>query len=287
MKRAPDSGGCLSCIPDAAWQAATVLSAALVTFFFAELLWVVFRHAPYQQLFWGCLGVSLLLGRWLPAHLSGAAGRHLKQSLTGAVAAAALVFVMTVPAPFSVLSLTVGNVTHAATLVVSQPRGGRRGIYRQVSLRPRLSSQDVVLRLPEPPGRHGGSLKITFGHQKRPYFLYRIGYGTDVLLWRVGLAVFEGRALAEAAHTDERKNHFAVTHGVGLLTSRINSRPWLQIRSDPSFVRRHASRLRMLAVRMIWFVLVSAGSLAVIWLPLDRLPGRRLWLLAADFFLRR
>ncbi len=285
MKRAPDTAACLQDIPDAAWHTAAALAAVLVVFFFSELLWILFRHSPYQLFFWACLGASLLLGRGLATRFPGAL--RLKQVLTASVAAAALLFVMTVPLPLSALSLTVGNVTHAASLVVFQEKGPRHGVYRQVFLRPRLSSQDVFLLLPEPLDHRGGELKIAFGHQKAPYFLYCIGYGTDVLLWRIPLSTFEGKALAESVYVDESKNRFTVIDDIGRLTSRINSRPWLYLRSGEAFVRRHASRLRTWEVRLIWFALVTAACVAVIWLRPEQLPGRRLRVFWKEFFLGR
>jgi len=287
VKREPDTAACLQNIPDAAWRATAGLAAGLVVFFFAELLWILFRHAPYQLFFWACLGVSLLLGRGLASRLSVVAGVRLKQSLTITVAAAALLFVVNVPLPLSVLSLTVGNVTHAASLAVFQEKGPQHGYCRRFFLRSKRASQDVVLLLPEPLGHRRRALKVVFGRQKQPCFLYRIGYGTDVLLWRIPLSVFEGKALAEAVYTDEGKNRFTVADGIGRLTTRINSRPWLYLRSDAAYVRRHASRLRVWGVRGIWFVLVSAACLAAIWLRPDRLPGRRWRALLKEFLLSR
>jgi len=237
-------------------------------FFFYKLA----RHNVYLSflIVWLCahIGVAWLAKNFLNRFFT----QQIRVALFVGATLICIVFVGIAKVPFTVMSIGVRTVPTSVEFVMV-PYGdeavlvayGDKAAERPWSFYASRGSKNVNVEFVMPTAMQDSRKpsEIYFGSQPRSYDIYRISYGSEFLFWRIPIASFEGADLMKVIGVDHQ-NALTMTGSDARLSSKINSKPKLQIKFNQFLLIQKAGRLRRAMFILLWlcvFVLISAATI--------------------------
>ncbi len=127
-------------------------------------------------------------------------------------------------------------------------------------------TENAVVEFVLPPSMRdtNESALLYFGRDSRAYDIFSLTYATDFLFWRIPVSVFEDREQTKMLRVDDQ-NALVHSEGALRLSSRVRSRPRVQISFDRERIVQNETPWAGPLVVALWLSVLLLTSAASIW----------------------